>query len=948
MHIYTFNGKRVTNFYLNSSILISTKINDMIQRFYALAIIALIVLSCQKVEVDHSANLATREITAYGSISAFENSSYGVNQRRVIYWEDTQGLWGWESDVQTFNYFHSYTDNSSANSEFSGQIIGDKVRFIYPYYTPDYFSGEDLLISLASQSVDMERDDSKLTSYMYLISDELEVVDDKINYFEMQHITSILNCRVAFDGVLGSDSAQITQIELLGVPTKANLSWDSDIDECLSDLSKSENLIATIKNASLISDGDVFEALVSVFPGAISNLSVEVTYYIKGLKYVLTSSEVSISAMEFERGYCYDLEVNCSSESSIEKIYSLDGEGSAVSPYLISSKEDMATFANIINTNASSYMSTGASAQNQLYFELTQDIDLEGSADNQWTPVGDYNTFVGCFDGGGFTVSGLYIDGELRNRGLFGYVGEGGIVANLTVDGTISGDNVIGGVVGSNQGTIINCCNLVSISGDSNYSGGVAGVNYGIVVNCCNIGDILIGSGSNIGGLAGFSCSGTVLNSFNVGLVSGSSYVGGVVGFDDDGDVTNCYRLSGCVVQGSESEGGSEVSDADIKSDDFVNALNAEASMYNSVNEGVVQACGWKQGSDGYPALDFGSDAASQFYGFESGDGTYSSPYQISSQEELSKLRFMLEYGYDMEGKYFALTRDVDLEGSETNQWGAIGSYANPFVGHLDGRGYTVSGIYINNKLSCQALFACVGEGGVIENLLLEGTVIGGEIVGGIVGCNLGRVVSCSIQADVSGIGDMVGGVVGSNYGSVEDCSHLGLVNGGKYVGGVIGCSYNGIVERCFHKGSVSSSGNCVGGLVGYIDAGLGSTDISNCYSIGDVTGASDYAGGLVGGNGGGTIHHCYCVGSVSGGSYVGGVVGANSLIFYNCYWNSDLYSGDSFGGSSGGIYNLMGLSTADMHSSEFVSTMNASQDSIFWVYDSDGINEGYPILDCD
>jgi len=61
---------------------------------------------------------------------------------------------------------------------------------------------------------------------------------------------------------------------------------------------------------------------------------------------------------------------------------------------------------------------------------------------------------------------------------------------------------------------------------------------------------------------------------------------------------------------------------------------------------------------------------------------------------------------------------------------------------------------------------------------------------------------------------------------------------------------------------------------------------ITNCYSTGDVNGAGDYVGGLVGQNGyydeyyqkyyPGDIYKCYSVGDVVGDSNVGGLVGGN------------------------------------------------------------------------
>lgn len=78
---------------------------------------------------------------------------------------------------------------------------------------------------------------------------------------------------------------------------------------------------------------------------------------------------------------------------------------------------------------------------------LTADIDLENQA---WTPIGlnSENAYTGTFDGDGYTIEGLYIDSEETYAGLFGVVGEGGTVKELTVDGSVANKGKFtGGVV---------------------------------------------------------------------------------------------------------------------------------------------------------------------------------------------------------------------------------------------------------------------------------------------------------------------------------------------------------------------------------------------------------------------------------------------------------------------------------------------------------------------
>ena len=100
---------------------------------------------------------------------------------------------------------------------------------------------------------------------------------------------------------------------------------------------------------------------------------------------------------------------------------------------------------------------------------------------HKWTPIGNYsNNFTGTFDGGGNTVSGLYINSDDRYQGLFGYVsnvgdiGEDGTVENLTVNGSVSDGDSVGSVVGQNYGSVSGCSNTGSVSGNY-YVGGVVG-----------------------------------------------------------------------------------------------------------------------------------------------------------------------------------------------------------------------------------------------------------------------------------------------------------------------------------------------------------------------------------------------------------------------------------------------------------------------------------------
>ena len=215
------------------------------------------------------------------------------------------------------------------------------------------------------------------------------------------------------------------------------------------------------------------------------------------------------------------------------------GLGTADSPYRISTADELAAFRDRVNDGS----------EQSAHAKLMNNIDLNGSVTNQWTPIGTSSSqYTGNFNGQNFKISGLYINTNTDYQGLFGYVGTNGKIENLTVSGSVSGSNYVGGIVGYNQyGTVESCTNTgnASVSGSS-YVGGVAGRNDGTVRNCYNTASV--SGDSTIGGVVGYNGD-TVTNCYNTGSVSvvgtgSSSVAGGVVGENRNGaSVTNCYFL---------------------------------------------------------------------------------------------------------------------------------------------------------------------------------------------------------------------------------------------------------------------------------------------------------------------------------------------------------------------------------------------------------------------
>lgn len=139
---------------------------------------------------------------------------------------------------------------------------------------------------------------------------------------------------------------------------------------------------------------------------------------------------------------------------------------------------------------------------------VMSDINLEGSEDNKWIPIGDYSKnkklhFKGTFEGNNHRIDNLYINTSSERVGLFGVVA--GEVKNLTIGGIITSQaNYVGGVCGvANKGSkISNCINKTKINGKVN-TGGLVGYTEGEVRVCINEGAI---SGTErLGGISGAS-----------------------------------------------------------------------------------------------------------------------------------------------------------------------------------------------------------------------------------------------------------------------------------------------------------------------------------------------------------------------------------------------------------------------------------------------------------
>ena len=177
---------------------------------------------------------------------------------------------------------------------------------------------------------------------------------------------------------------------------------------------------------------------------------------------------------------------------------------------------------------------------------LTDDITLTG----EWTPIGtESQRYTGTFDGNNHTITRLTVTGTTRYAGLFGVVGKGGTVKDVTLEDVniscVNNAGCVGGVVGWNfGGTVTGCCVVSGEIYGNNFVGGVAGTNdHGSLTGCyatCDISGGGIASGGVVG-YNGYDETGSITACYHAGNISCTGYVGGVAGANCLCIVTACY-----------------------------------------------------------------------------------------------------------------------------------------------------------------------------------------------------------------------------------------------------------------------------------------------------------------------------------------------------------------------------------------------------------------------
>lgn len=536
------------------------------------------------------------------------------------------------------------------------------------------------------------------------------------------------------------------------------------------------------------------------------------------------------------------------------------GDGDSENPYEITDADELQC------------LGDGDDSDLDDHFELQNDIDLsdagvedwnggdgfepigasdEGSATEGTEDIGD--GFVGSFDGNGYTISGLEIDrDDDENVGLFGLVGDGGDVSDVTLENVnvTGGDNVgglvgmstgdvshsrvtgdvwatdaadpettsygveVGGLVGrldgdsTETGTISHSSAAVNVTAESGErAGGLVGAvardkDETVVTHWFATGNVF--GVEDVGGLAGLN-NGEITDSYATGAVTGDERVGGLVGRNTDTDTSRITRsYSTGVVDGSTNVGGLVGDNEDSEPIDSYWDTEASGTDDSDGGEGLTTD---EMGGDSADSEMEGFDFAGT-WAVESGPDSY--PYLVDNPQSPAPYVNPIEDWYDLDDVRenddagYALVADLDQDTPgyddlvDTDEgWDPI----DGFGGTFDGNGNVIEGLYIDRPSESDVgLFGDTDEV-LLENIRLEDMDISGQDhVGGIAGV-LGdngldaRIENSSVEGDVWAENQRVGGMVGQ-AGDADLTNQL-------------------VARGTVEGGSASRSDRGIGGLVG-------------------------------------------------------------------------------------------------------------------------------------
>ena len=499
--------------------------------------------------------------------------------------------------------------------------------------------------------------------------------------------------------------------------------------------------------------------------------------------------------------------------SAINYTYSLQGSGTEIAPYQISSALDMAYL---------SYSSNHGVSYDNKYIQLTNDIVLndgffeedgtyhDGGDEKlyEWVPISKSVGFRGWFDGHNHTISGMYINSSSQNNGLFGLIaGAVNTIKNLSIDNSFvssSTENTAGfcGLVNADA-TIENVKFNGKVRCSAYYSGGLIGR--------CN-------SGAKL-----FNCS------VDVDLKSTRSYCGGLLGYRGFGgsatmNIKNCvsrgkvesagYYASGMIGQGQANLSNCK-NYASVKGGNYVAGIVGYiyGSCSECENNGIIEGVSYTAG----------------IIGFGSGDA-----YKcVNKGTILNKVA-----GSRISGIGGDTCNHCDNYGdiictAKTNYASGIGGTA--YMCQNSGNVFTYGNFAFG--ISYASVSFCTNRGNITGNsasgigVNTQYCVNYGNIVATGTACGIGEGSSGSYNVNYGNVsGNYASGIGGVLTAELYSCVNYGNITGTTIAGGI--ATSIGKMTNCINFGEITGNSRCAG-LARRIEIG-----VTNCIVNCSVNGA--------------------------------------------------------------------------------------------------------------
>lgn len=338
---------------------------------------------------------------------------------------------------------------------------------------------------------------------------------------------------------------------------------------------------------------------------------------------------------------------------------------------------------------------------------------------------------------------------------------------------------------------------------------------------------------------------------------------------------------------------------------------------------------------------------------------------EIWNKEDMEQFRDKVKEGRTFKTRTVQVMQDIDLGGTENNQWIPIGDEINNFEGTFVGNYHTISNLYINNSNRFQGLFGDISNA-TLKQIVLDNVNIKAETyVAGVVGRGKNiKMEECGIENTNNSsriqASDNAGGIAGNiQNSSVKKCynkAEIAVITS-EYVtfaGGIVGMSNGSHISYCYNTNNVSivtnkfdidTLGTRAGGITG--KARLNST-VEYCYNLGRIsaTGKVLEPAGICSANGA-EIRSCFSVGGIvcvpaasNPANRPGNITAftANSTV-RDCYCIQEATIGFNYTGNT--ITNNKLVTEANIKS-QAIQIMGGDTD--IWLQEGED-NNGYPIL---